>query len=242
MWDPKAPDLAEGFYGLNSATSCAYTSRNQDRKHSGKHFTIMSILDWSLKNLWKIFWTFGEGGDFINPGLTWHLNLCIPLSFWTKVLWQVFGVLWSDKHFKSNSEVPIGPQSLGRSFTDSHQLFFSFHIGAHMILAPHHSNMLNLPFLFTTRKQHPNIDIWKWHRFPQISSTPFNWTLWGSKVYSNPFYMSNHHFPLLNIAYMSNGSWFLAWRIWFLEKWFRKMPLDRNLLGGFKPVWCCKFK
>jgi len=112
-------------------------------------------------------------------------------------------------------------------------VFFSFHIGEHMILAPHHSNMLNLPLLFTTRKQHPNIDIWKWHRFPQISSTPLNWTLWGSKVYSNPFYMSNHHFPLLNIAYLSNGSWFLAWRICFLEKWFRKMPLDRNLLGGW---------
>ena len=189
----------------------------------GKHFTIMSILDWSLKNLWKIFWTFGKGGDFINPGLTWWHDTWIyasPYPFWTKVLWRFLGVLWSDKQFKSNSRSANWAfLSLGRSFTDSHQLFFSFHIDAHMILAPHHSNMLNLAFLFTTRKQHPNKDIWKWHKFPQISSTPFNWTLWGSKVYSNPFYMSNHHFPLLNIAYLSNGSWFLAWRICFLENW-----------------------
>ena len=152
MWDPKAPDLAEGFYGLNSATSCAYTSRNQDRKHSGKHSTIMSIQDWSLKNLWKIFWTFGEGGDLLIRGwhYTWiYTSPIIPLSFWTKVL-------WSDKRFKSNSQSANWAfLSLGRSFTDSHQLFFSFHIGEHMILAPHHSNMLNLAFLFTTRNSIP---------------------------------------------------------------------------------------
>lgn len=46
--------------------------RNQDRKHSGKHSTIMSIQDWSLKNLLNIFWTFWcrRGRGFINPGLT----------------------------------------------------------------------------------------------------------------------------------------------------------------------------
>ena len=127
MWDPKAPDLAEGFYGLNSATSCAYTSRNQDRKHSGKHSTIMSIQDWSLKNLLKIFWTFGEGGDLLIRG--WHDTWIYTSPYPFEPKCYDNSLEFYDRINTSNPtpEVPIGPNVAAvLSLTATSCVFFHF--------------------------------------------------------------------------------------------------------------------